>query len=300
MAGTTSPDVNDADSIATLRACAEVGINFIDTAYCYGPHGESETLVRMALADSRDQFVLATKCGIHYDDYGKQSNDARPETILRECEESLRRLGTDRVELYYLHSPDGTTPVAESAMAIQRLIDAGKVRYSGASNCTLEQIQEFHAACPLTAVQLPYNMLQRDIQRQTLPWCRDHGIAVVVYWALMKGLLAGKMTRETKLTEGDNRCRYPMYQGDEWEKNHAFLDQLRQIAATCKRTVAQVVIQWTMHQPGITAVLCGARRSWQIEETAGAMGWQLAPEDCQAIDRAIHLRGEAAAKRMFE
>lgn len=299
MAGVTTLDVNDDDSVATLRACAELGINFIDTAYCYGENGESENLIRRALGDNRDQFVLATKCGIHYQ-HGKQVNDARPEVILAECDESLRRLGTDRVELYYLHSPDPEVPVAESAGAIRQLMDAGKVRYAGASNCTLEQLQEFHAECPLAVVQLPYNMLQRDIEELTIPWCRERGIAVVVYWALMKGLLAGKLTRETALAENDNRLKYPMYQGEEWEKNQAFLDRLREIADDCGRTVAQVVINWTIHQPGITAVLCGAKRPWQIEETAGAMGWRLAPEQLQSIETAIEARGKAAAKRVFK
>ena len=299
MAGVTSLDVNDADSLATLRACAELSINFIDTAYCYGEQGESENLIRRALGGSRDEFILATKCGIHYEQ-GKQVNDARPEAILAECDESLQRLGTDRVELYYLHSPDPQVPMADSAGAIRSLIDAGKVRYAGASNCSLEQLQEFHAECQLAAVQLPYNMLQRDIEELTIPWCRENGIAVVVYWALMKGLLAGKMTRETTLAENDNRRSYPMYQGEEWEKNQVFLDRLREIAGDCERTVAQVVTNWTIQQPGITAVLCGAKRRWQIEETAGARGWHLSQEQLQAIEAAINSRGKAVAKRVFK
>lgn len=299
MAGVTSLDVNDDDSIATLRACAELGINFIDAAYCYGELGESENLIRRALVDSRDQYVLATKCGIHYEQ-GKQVNDARVEVIAEECDESLRRLGTDRVELYYLHSPDPKVPIADSAGAIRRLIDAGKVLYAGASNCSLEQLREFHDECPLAAVQLPYNMLQRDIEELTIPWCREKGIAVVVYWALMKGLLAGRLTRETTLTEKDNRWKYPMFQGEEWEKNQALVDSLREIAGDSGRTVAQVVINWTIQQPGITAALCGAKRRWQIEETAGAMGWQLSPKQLQAVEGVIKARGKAAAKRVFK
>ncbi|MCA9231433.1 MAG: aldo/keto reductase [Planctomycetales bacterium] len=299
MAGVTSLDVNDADSIATLRACAELGINFIDTAYCYGLRGESENLIRRALADSREQYVLATKCGIHYNAKGEQTQDARPATILSECDESLRRLGSDRVELYYLHSPDPNVPVAESAGAIGDLIAAGKVRYAGASNCSLEQIKEFHAVCPLTAVQLPYNMLQRDIEKQTIPWCQENGVAGIVYWALMKGLLAGRLTRQEQLAENDNRRNYPMYQGEEWNKNQAFIGKLREIADECNNTVAQVVVNWTIQQPGITVALCGARRLWQLEETAAAMGWQLTGDQLERISAAIAVRGHAAAKRVF-
>lgn len=300
IAGVTSLEVNDQESLNTIRACADLGINFIDTAYCYGPNGESENLLRVGLADRRDDFVIATKCGIHYNAAGEQTQDACPEQILRECDESLQRLGTDHVELYYLHSPDPKVPVAESAGAIQQCIDAGKVRFAGVSNCHLEQIEEFHAACPLTAVQLPYNMLQRDIEQQTVPWCQKHGVAVIVYWPLMKGLLAGKLKQITDLAAEDNRRNYPMYQGEEWEKNQAFVDTLREIAAECNQSVAAVVINWTVHQPGITAALCGAKRRWQLEESAAAMTWQLTTKQTEKIEAAMKRRGKAAAKRSFQ
>jgi len=299
IAGVTTLDANDRESVATIRACLDLGVNFIDTAYCYGPNGESENLIRQALEGRRDQIVLATKGGIHYGSDGVQTQDARPATIFRECEESLRRLGTDRVELYYLHSPDPQVPVDESAGAIRDLIDAGKVRYAGASNCHLKQLQAFHAACPLTAVQLPYNMLQRDIEQQTIPWCQEHEISLVVYWALMKGLLAGRLTREDQLDENDSRRKYPMYQGEEWEKNQAFLNTLRDIAAEANRTVAQVVVNWTICQPGVTVALCGAKQRWQLEETASAMDWQLTSAQAEAIEAALVARGKAAAKRVF-
>ena len=299
MAGVTSLGVNDTESIDTLKACAELGVNFIDTAYCYGPNGESENLVRRALAESREQYIIATKCGIHYNAEGNQTNDARPEAIFNECEESLRRLGTDRVELYYLHSPDPAVPVAESAGAIRDLISQGKVLYAGASNCSREQIEEFHRVCPLTAVQLPYNMLQRDIEQQTIPWCLENNVAVVVYWALMKGLLAGRLTSQEQLAESDSRRKYPMYQGEEWEKNQAFVTSLSEIADECDRTVAQVVVNWTIQQTGITVALCGAKRPWQLEETAAAMTWELSADQLERINSAIQARGKAEANRIF-
>ncbi|RIK83037.1 MAG: aldo/keto reductase [Planctomycetota bacterium] len=300
IAGVTTTDVNDGDSIATIRAALDAGVNFIDTAYCYGPQGESDRLIRRALdGRRRDDVVIATKGGIHYNAAGKQEQDGRPATLLRECDEGLRRLGVDRVELFYLHAPDPQIPVAESAGAIRQLVDAGKALAAGASNATLDQLQEFHAVCPLTAVQLPYNMLQRDIERQTIPWCRAQGIAVTAYWPLMKGLLAGRITDAAKLGDRDSRRNYPMYQGEEFAKNLALVNQLRAIAAAAGRTVAQVVINWTIHQPGITTALCGAKRPWQIEETAGAMGWTLDADQSAAIEAAIAARGQAAAKRLF-
>jgi aryl-alcohol dehydrogenase-like predicted oxidoreductase len=300
IAGVTSVDVNDADSVATIRASLDAGVNFLDTAYCYGPEGESERLIRRGLDGvPRDRVVIATKGGIHYNAARQQEQDARPETLARECDESLARLGVDHVDLYYLHAPDPKVPLAESAGAVRRLVDGGKARCAGASNCSLEQLREFHAECPLAAVQLPYNMLQRDIEEDTVPWCREQQISVTVYWPLMKGLLAGRLARDAVLDERDARRKYPMYHGAEWEKNQDFVDALRRVAAGAGRTVAQVVVNWTIRQPGITAALCGAKRAWQIEETAGAMGWRLAADELAAIDAALAARGKAEAKRLF-
>jgi aryl-alcohol dehydrogenase-like predicted oxidoreductase len=225
--------------------------------------------------------------------------NGRPDVIRRQCDESLRRLATDHVELLYLHSPDPTVPIEESAGGLRELMAVGKTRLVGASNCTLEQFQAFHAVCPLAAVQLPYNMLQRDIEQRTIPWCREHQIAVMAYWPLMKGLLAGRIARDHKLDERDSRRNYPMYQGEEFQKNQDFLERLREAAALSGHTVAQLVINWTISQPGITAALCGAKRPWQIEETAGAMGWMLSNQQRALIDTAITERGRAAAKRLF-
>lgn len=296
IAGMASRGVNDRDSLATLDAALESGINFFDTAYCYGRDGESERLIGRAIRDRREQVVIATKGGIHWAEDGAQVFDASPERLVRECDESLRRLETDRVELYYLHAPDPDTPVAESAGAIRRLQEAGKVVAAGASNLSVEQLAEFQAECPLAAYQPPYNMLQRQIERDTLPWCREHGVAVAVYWPLLKGLLAGKLSRDHQFPPDDSRRKYPMFQGQEWQRNHDFLDDLRQVAAAAGKTVAQVVINWTIHQPGITSALCGAKRPDQIHETAGAMGWRLTAEQLAKIDQALARRGEPVVK----
>lgn len=299
IAGVTTLNTTDANSIATVQACFDLGVNHLDTAYVYGPNGESETLIRRAIEGRRDELVIATKGGIHFE--GDQFvNDASEATLIAECDESLQRLGTDRVELYYLHSPDENTSISESAGAIKKLIDSGKVRSAGASNCTLEQLQEFHAECPLAAVQLPYNMLQRGIERKTLPWCREQGIAVTVYWVLMKGLLAGKLKRDHHFAEGDSRLKYPMYQGEEWQRNQDLLDRLREISQQAGLNVAQLVTAWTIAQPGITVALCGAKRPEQIRESAAALEVQLTAEHLAAINQALVERGEAETNRDFE
>ncbi|MEX2141148.1 MAG: aldo/keto reductase [Pirellulales bacterium] len=296
IAGMTSADVNDRDSLATIEACFELGINFLDTAYCYGMNGESETLIARALGRKRDKMVIATKGGIHWEPPRTQVIDGRPETLRRECETSLRRLQTDRVELYYLHAPDPKVPIAESAGGIKELIDQGKVRTAGVSNVTLAQLNEFAVVCPLTAYQPPYNMLQREIEADTLPWCIEHRVSVCVYWPLMKGLLAGRIPREHVFPTTDSRHKYPMFQGDEWRKNSDFVEELQAIANDVGRTVAELVLNWTIHRPGVTAALCGAKRPEQIRENARGMGWRLTADQLARIDAGIERRGQPVTR----
>jgi aryl-alcohol dehydrogenase-like predicted oxidoreductase len=297
IAGLTSPGVQDDESIATVRACFDVGINHLDTAFMYGSDGQSEKLLAEALGPRRREMVIATKGGLHWGPDGTQMYDARPDTLRRECEESLRRLKSDRVELYYLHAPDGTTPVAESAGEIKRLIDEGKTLAAGASNMNVVELEEFARECPLSAFQPPYNMLQRQIEADTLPWCREHGVAVLVYWPLLKGLLAGKLRRDQTF-ENDSRRKYPQYQGEEWEKNLALVEKLRVIATEAGHTVAGLVLRWTLQQPGITSALCGARRAEQVRENAGGSGWELTAAQRARIDRLLAERGTAAVRNL--
>jgi aryl-alcohol dehydrogenase-like predicted oxidoreductase len=295
ISGITSIDVTESASLATLEAAFDAGINFFDTAYCYGFAGESERMIGRVFGHRRDQIVIATKGGLHWEN-GKQVHDGSPATLKRECEESLRRLGTDRVELLYLHAPDPKVPVAESAGALKELLDEGKTRSIGLSNATVEQLREFSAVCPLAAFQPHYNMLQREIEAAELPWCRERGVSVIVYWPLMKGLLAGTLARDHVFDVRDGRRKYPMFQGDEWTKNQDFLDELRPIAAEAGKSVAELVINWTIHQAGITAALCGAKRPEQIRANAGGMGWRLSASQMERIRSAIASRGTAASR----
>ena len=282
IAGITSLDVNEEDSLATVAAALDAGINFLDTAYMYGYNGESERLIGQVIRSHRDEVVLASKAGIHWNAEGKQQRNARPERIAQECDESLLRLGIDAIDLYYLHAPDPDVPITESAGAISRLLEAGKIRAAGASNCDVGQLADFQAVCPLAAVQPAYNMLQRDIEADIIPWCLKHKISVVNYWPLMKGLLAGKIRRGHSFDPNDKRLSYEVFQEPMFECAQKLLDVLDQIAIQTDKTVAQIVTNWTLHRPGITSTLCGAKRSWQIEETSGAMGWKL---DDQHLDK---------------
>jgi len=297
IAGITSIDVDETHSLATLQAAADAGINFFDTAYCYGYDGESERLIARALGHRRDALVIASKCGIHWGPDRRQVRDGRRTTILRQCEESLRRLGTDRIDLYYLHAPDPATPLTESAAALRELQQAGKVRAVGVSNfATIAQYEEFHAVCPIAADQPHYNLLQREIEAERLPWCRAQGVSAMVYWPLMKGFLAGKLPRDHVWDPRDGRQKYPIFQGAEWARNHDFLDRLRPIAAREGLTLSQLAIVWTLQQPGITCALCGAKRPEQILESAAALGRTLSPAALSDIAAAIAARGSTASR----
>jgi aryl-alcohol dehydrogenase-like predicted oxidoreductase len=297
IAGITSVDVTEAQSLRTLAAALDAGVNFFDTAFCYGYDGESERMIARTLGPRRDEIVIASKCGIHWDADHRQQKDARPETIRQQCAESLRRLATERIDLYYLHAPDPLTPLAESAGALKELIDAGKVGAVGVSNFkSVEQFEQFQAVCPIAAAQPHYNMLQREIEEESLPWCVAHGVSVVVYWPLMKGFLAGKLSRDHQWDVKDGRQKYPIFQGEQWTKTHDFVDRLRGIAKSIDCTVAQLVVAWTIQRAGITAALCGAKRPEQIEETAAAMRIRLSEQTLVDIDLAIRDRGEVDSR----
>jgi aryl-alcohol dehydrogenase-like predicted oxidoreductase len=261
----------------------------------YGAEGESERLIAKALGDRRGEMIIGTKGGFHWGADGSQVHDASPAALRRECEESLRRLDTDRVELYYLHAPDKNVPLAESAGELKRLKDEGKALALGVSNVNLEQLEQFAAECPIAAFQPAYNMLQRDIESDTLPWCREHGVSVLVYWPLMKGLFAGKIRLE-KLHDRDNRRKYPQYQGEELLKNLELVEKLRSIAQDAGHTVVELAINWILRRPGITSAVCGAKRPEQIRENAGGSGWELSDEQLAAIEEALKQRGPAKVR----
>ncbi len=296
IAGMTSIDVNDHDSRKTLQTAFESGINFFDTAYCYGARGESERLISQTLGQSRDEIVIATKCGIHWDADTNRVQDASPARVRLEIDESLQRLETDHVELLYLHAPDPNVPIEQSAAALLEIQQSGKARSIGVSNANLEQLIAFHAICPIAAIQPPFNMLQQDEALSLVPWCLQNQISVIVYWPLMKGLLAGKIPRDHQFAPEDGRAKYPMFQGEQWQKNQDFMDVLRGIANSIDRTVAQVVINWTIHQTGITCALAGSKRDYQIAENAGAMGWRPDSDMMEQIDQAIIDRGEVITR----
>ena len=313
LAGMTRAGVTHAAAVATIRAALDAGVAHLDTAYCYGEHGESERAIAEALGLTtagvgaggrrRDAVVLAGKCGIHWEPDAslspprRQVVDGRPERIRAEVEESLRRLGTDRFDLLYLHAPDPDVPIEESAGELQRLMDAGKARAIGLSNASVASLERFASACPLSACQMQFNMLQREIEAAVLPWCTRRSVALVAYWPLMKGLLAGKMRRGQAFPADDSRRKYPIFSGDEFARNLDFVDALRPVAARLGCTLTALVLAWTAEQPGITSVLFGATSPEQVAENTAALRCDLDDAARTTIAAAIEARGPVAGRK---
>lgn len=287
IAGISSLGVNDADSLATIHAALDAGINFIDTAYSYGYAGEADKLLAQVLAERRSQIVLATKVGFYFNEQRERVIDGRPETLIRQAQDSLQRLGVENVDVMYLHIPDPQVPLAESAGAIAEIVRLGLARYAAVSNVTAAELRAFNAECPVIAVQPPFNMLQQSEVRELREACGELQLGIACYWALMKGLLAGKLQRDHQFDPQDKRLTYPIFQGDAWQRSQDFLDKLRNLSQRLHCTVAQLVIAWTIRQPGITTALCGAKRPRQIQETAAAMRLAAEPQLLGEIDNWI-------------
>ncbi|MBU6222565.1 MAG: aldo/keto reductase [Planctomycetes bacterium] len=304
LAGMTRDGVSREAAVATVKAAIDSGITHLDTAYCYGEHGESERAIREALSERRrDDVVLAGKCGIHWEPDPSRSPprrqvvDGRPERIRAEVDESLARLNTDRLDLLYLHAPDPAVAIEESAGELKRLLDAGKARAIGLSNASAANLARFAAVCPLAACQMQFNMLQREIEAEVLPWCMANGVAMVVYWPLMKGLLAGRMRRGQTFPTSDSRHKYPIFNGAEFDRNLDFVDALRPVAARLGCTLPDLVLAWTAEQPGITSVLFGATSPEQVVENAAALRCDLDDDARSAIRAAIQARGPVAGRQ---
>lgn len=290
IAGISSLDVNDQDSLRTIAAALDCGINFFDTAYSYGFNGQADLLLAKALKGRTGGTIVATKVGTHYDADGQRVVDGSPETLIRHAKESLDRLNRDSLDVLYLHTPDPNVPLEESADAIAELISSGIVMYAGVSNVNLQQLQLFHSRCPVTVVQPYFNMLQRDVVSELREFCQAEKISIACYWVLMKGLLAGRMQRDHQFDPADRRLTYAVYRGEAWQRAQDLLDELRSISKELNCTVAQLVVAWTIAQPGITVALCGAKRPEQITETAIAMSLELSGDILERINRLVDLQ----------
>jgi len=282
------------DSIAAIQASIDAGVTSIDTAAIYG-QGYSEELVAKAIAGRRDKVQILTKCGMRWDDprgsdpWKTQNNqgepitvtrNAKPDSIAYECEQSLRRLRVDVIDLYQIHWPDLTTPIEESIEAMHKLQKAGKIRAIGVSNYNLQQLSAADTwlkeqGSTLASLQPPYSVINRGIEEQILPYCRQMNIGVICYSPMERGLLTGKYGPDHKFPPGDHRANYKAFKPEVRHAVHDALQQVKAIADKHSASFAQLIVNWTFSEPGITAALVGARNAEQAEHNAGAMRFTL-------------------------
>ena len=288
---------DDAEGIATVHAALDLGINWIDVAPKYG-NGHGEELVGRALAERSERVIVATKCGNREHADGSGYRSLKAESIREEVELSLHRLNVDVIDLYQIHHPRPDKEIEEGWSTIADLIKEGKIRYGGVSNFTPDQLSRVQAIHPVASLQPVYSMLMRDIEVELLDYCTANDIGVIPYSPMQSGLLTGKFTREyiDALPANDWRKRYQRaFREPNLTANLALVEKLRPIAARYGRPLGQLAIAWTLRRPDITAVIVGARRPSQIEESAPAGDWAL-PDDVLAEIAQLLAENEEATK----
>ena len=279
---------NDADSIKTIFEALDTGINWIDTAPLYGS-GHSEKIVGRAVRQMKQAPIISTKCGLLWDDKSERIFCLKKDSIKKECDDSLKRLGIDVIDLYQIHWPIPDEDVEEALEAIAGCMEKGKVRYMGVSNFSIEQIRRAQKICPVTSVQPSYSMLIRDIEDELMPFCKDNNIGIIAYSPMCRGLLTGKFNaaRVAKLSAGDHRKSRPYFQEPKLSRTFELLEKLKPIAGRNNRTLAQLAVAWVLRREEITAAIVGARRPGQITETAPAGDWRLSIEDIEEIEELL-------------
>ena len=274
-----------ADMIPVLRAAVDRGVTLFDTAQIYGPF-VNEELVGEALAPVRDRVVIASKFGLGVDENGQQIQDSRPETIRKSVEESLRRLRTDHIDLFYQHRVDPKVPIEDVAGAVKDLIAAGKVRHFGLSEAGVQTIRRAHAVHPVTAVQSEYSLWWRRPEEELIPTLEELGIGLVPFSPLGKGFLTGAIDEKTSFTANDFRNIIPRFSPEARKANQAMVDLLRSIAERKGATPAQVALAWLLAQKPWIVPIPGSTKLSRIEENLGAAKLELAPADLAQIEAA--------------
>jgi aryl-alcohol dehydrogenase-like predicted oxidoreductase len=294
------PQDDDA-SLATMRHAMELGINWIDSAAVYGL-GHSEELVGRLLRErpASDRPLIFTKCGLIWDERNPKAEPRRvlqPESIRKECDASLRRLGVERIDLYQFHWPDETgTPVEDSWAEMVRLIEQGKIRMAGVSNFDVPLLQRCEAILHVDSLQPPFSLIQREAAAREIPWCAEHGTGVICYSPMQSGLLTDSFTKESvaKFAEDDWRRRSPDFQEPRLGRNLALRDSLRPIAQRHGTTVAAVAVAWVIAWPGVTGAIVGARSPQQVDGWIGGATLHLTAADLEEIANAIVRTGAGA------
>jgi aryl-alcohol dehydrogenase-like predicted oxidoreductase len=275
----------DADSISAIRAALDAGMNWIDTAAVYGL-GHSEQVVAKALQGVSDKPYVFTKCERRWDEKGRIYGSLKADSIRRECEDSLRRLKIDIIDLYQMHWPDPDQDVEEGWTEMARLQEQGKVRWIGVSNFNVSQMKRAMQIAPITSLQPPYSLLARKAEAEILPFAREHGIGVIVYSPMRAGLLAGKMTKERvrNLPQDDWRTRDTDFQEPQLSRNLELVEILRKIGDRHGRTPGEVALAWTLSNPAVTGAIVGLRRPDQVNGVVGSLSFRLTPSEISEIE----------------
>jgi aryl-alcohol dehydrogenase-like predicted oxidoreductase len=289
-----------AEAIATIHHALDLGVTLLDTADVYGPH-TNERLVGEAIADRRDEIVLATKFGIVRDPENPAARgvNGRPDYVMRCCDASLRRLSVDHIDLYYQHRVDPGVPIEETVGAMAELVDAGKVRFLGLSEAGPDTIRRAHDVHPISAVQTEYSLWSRDVEDEVLPTLRELGIGLVAYSPLGRGFLTGRITSPDDLAQDDFRRTSPRFMGANFARNLELVDRIREIAAEQSCTPGQLALAWVMSQsrPSQDVVpIPGTKRRRYLEENVQATELTLSAEDLARIDE-VAPAGAAAGDR---
>jgi len=278
---------DEPEALATIDRALELGCTLLDTAELYGPY-TNEQLVGKALAGRRDSATVATKFGIRWapteDNPMRRLIDGSPENVRRSIEESLKRLGTDHVDLYFQHRIDPNTPIEETVGALAELVAEGKVRHIGLSEAAPETIRRAHAVHPLAAVQTEYSLWSRDVEAEVLPTLRELGIGLVAYSPLGRGFLSGRFTSPDELDEGDFRRRQPRFTGDNLEQNQRLVAKLGEIATEKECTTGQLALAWVLAQGDDIVPIPGTKRRAYLEENLGAADVELTSGDLERLD----------------
>ena len=288
---------DEGEAVATIQAALNLGVTLIDTSDAYGPH-TNEQLVGGAIADRRDEVVLATKFGIVRDprDPRARGVNGRPEYVIDACEASLRRLGLDHIDLYYQHRVDPDVPIVETVGAMASLIDAGKVRFLGLSEAAPDTIRRAHAVHPISALQTEYSLWSRDPEDEILATLRELGIGLVAYSPLGRGFLTGQITSPADLADDDFRRHSPRFQGENFERNLELVDRIRQIAREKDCSPGQLALAWVMAQGHDIVPIPGTKRRRYLEENVQAVELSLDREDLERIDDAAPVGAAAGAR----
>lgn len=278
---------DDASSIKTIHRALDLGITFFDTAELYG-NGHNEELLGKAVKDRRDDAIVATKFGLRLiDGGGVTPANGNPAYLKAACDESLKRLGVDVIDLYYSHRIDPTVPVEEMVGAMAELVQAGKVRYLGLSEAGAGSIRKAHAVHPIAAVQTEYSLWSREVETDVIPTCQDLGIGFVPYSPLSRGFLTGAFEKaDDVVAAGDTRSFMPRFTAEHFDANKALVDKLGEIAAAKGCTVAQLAIAWVMAQGDTIVPIPGTRKIERLEENVGAVDVTLSSDDLAAIEAA--------------